>query len=229
MLKPHFALFLLAAACTSSGDDRTATSEIRGDAAYRDAATDHAGNPHAAAAPAQSARLSLVMHGSGQFSPSDLDPKCALDPAGQFQAVFTGTASLGDGSAYLATLASGQGSLTTPSGCQVPEVGSLVVLDAKLRAEIDATTQSCQSYCAASARADAEVQCGATASSADCRAAAETQLAASCTTTCTTHAHVIVAETSLAASLFGGLDLEALRAAALGDLDANLTFDHAEE
>jgi hypothetical protein len=38
----------------------------------------------------------------------------------------------------------------------------------------------------------------------------------------------IVAEVSLAASLLGDLDAEALRAAALGDFSADLTFDHME-
>jgi hypothetical protein len=39
---------------------------------------------------------------------------------------------------------------------------------------------------------------------------------------------VIVAEASLSASLLGDLDADSLRAAAMGDFAANLTFDHME-
>ncbi len=228
MQKTHIAMLLFVGACTSSGDEGTATSEIRGDAAFRDAATDHAGNPQEPAAPSQSAKISIVMHGSGQFSVDKLDPRCALDPSGQFDAVFTSTADLGNGSAYLSTLASSSGRITTASGCELPEVSALIITGATLRAEIATTTQSCKSYCEASARADAEAQCGATASSASCREQAETSAAASCQTTCTTQAHSIVAETSLATSLFTGLDFQDLQAASLGDLQADLTFDELE-
>ena len=93
---------------------------------------------------------------------------------------------------------------------------------AQLSIVITATTQSCKSYCEASARADAEAQCGATASAASCRAQAESTAAASCQTTCTTQAHSIVAEASLATSLFGGIDLNDLEAGSLGDLEADL-------
>jgi hypothetical protein len=225
MQKTSFALMVVLGACTSSGEG-SATSELRGDAAFRDAKTDHAGNPVAPAAPSESVKITIVMHGSGQFAADKLDPRCALDPAGQFTATFSGTADTASGSAYLAALASGK--VTTASGCELPELSSLAILDAKVRAEIAATTQSCKSYCEASARADAEAQCGATASSAQCRAQAEGTAAASCQTTCTTQAHSIVAEASLATSLFGSLDLNDLKAASLGDLEADLTFDHVE-
>jgi hypothetical protein len=229
MQNKHLALLILVGACTSSGSgEGTSSSEIRGDAAFRDAATDHAGQPQQPAAPTQSAKLSIVMHGNGQFSLSDVDPRCALDPAGQFQAVLSGTASMDNGSAYVAALASGSGAVTTASGCSLPSVASLIVTDAKLRAEITTTTQSCSAYCAASARADAESECGATASAASCRASTETSAAASCQTQCTTQSHSIVAETSLATSLFTGLDFTDLKAAEIGDLQANLTFDHLE-
>ena len=225
MQKTSLAMILVLGACTSSGEG-TATSELRGDAAFRDAKTDHAGNPQAPATPSDSVKITVVMNGSGQFSADKLDPRCALDPAGQFTATFTSTADTASGSAYLATL--GAGKVTTASGCELPELSSLAILDAKVRAEITATTQSCKSYCEASARADAEAQCGATASAAQCRAQAESTAAASCQTTCTTQSKVIVAEASLATALFGGIDLNDLKAASFGDLEADLTFDHVE-
>lgn len=225
MQKTLLATFAVLGACTSSGDG-TATSELRGDAHYRDAATNHQGVAQEPAAPSDSATITIVMHGTGQFSADKLDPRCALDPAGQFTATFTSTADTASGSAYLAAI--GSGKVTTASGCELPELSSLAILDAKVRAEITATTQSCKGYCEASARADAEAQCGATASSASCREQAEGTAAASCTTTCTTQAHSIVAEASLSTALFGSLDLDALKAASFGDLEANLTFDHVE-
>lgn len=225
MQKTSLAMFLVLSACTSSGEG-IATSELRGDAAFRDAKTDHAGNPVAPATPRESVKITLMMKGSGQFVADKLDPRCALDPAGQFTATFSGTADTASGSTYLAAL--GAGKVTTASGCELPELSALAILDAKVRAEITATTQSCKSYCEASARADAEAQCGATASAASCRAQAESTAAASCQTTCTTQSEVIVAEASLATSLFGGIDLDDLRVASFGDLEADLTFDHVE-
>jgi hypothetical protein len=225
MQKTSLAMILVLGACTSSGEG-TSTSELRGDAAFRDAKTDHAGNPQAPATPSDSVKITVVMNGTGQFSADKLDPRCALDPAGKFTATFTGSADTASGSAYLATLAAGK--VTTASGCELPELSSLAILDAKVRAEITATTQSCKSYCEASARADAEAQCGATASAAQCRAQAESTAAASCQTTCTTQSEVIVAEASLATALFSGIDLNDLKTASFGDLEADLTFDHVE-
>ncbi|CAN5788270.1 hypothetical protein BH11MYX3_BH11MYX3_38240 [soil metagenome] len=223
MLKTHLTLAAVAlvSACTTSGPG-AAAKELRGEATYRDATTNQAWTPNRSASPGQLARVSLVVRGSGEFVIRDLPAQCALDPAGQFQAMFTGDAELGSGSAYVATIVGG--SVTTPSGCQVPELTSMLLIDAKVRAEIEATMASCTPYCSASARADAEAECGAT--SMQCRADAEAMLRAECTATCTTRADRIVAETSLSTALFGDLDFEALHTAALGDLEANLRFDH---
>jgi hypothetical protein len=136
---------------------------------------------------------------------------------------------MSDGNVYTATIASGSGAIQTPSGCAIPDLTVSLVTDVVIRGELSITTQNCETFCEADARADAEAQCGASASAASCRTQYETQAAAQCQTTCTTKAHAIVAEVSLAGSLLGDLDAEALRAAALGELTANLTFDHLED
>lgn len=221
MLKPIVASILLVTACSSDGENQT-ESHVTGDATYRDATTDHAGAAREPAAPTQSAKVTVIVKGTGTLPP--VDARCALDPAGQFQASYASTVDLASGSAYLAAI--GTGSITTPSGCEVPSLSGALITDVRIRAEIEATTQSCETYCQAYARAEAEQSCGATASAASCRSTAEATAEGSCTTTCTTRADHIVAETSLAAALFGDVDADDLRAAALGDMDADLTFDH---
>jgi hypothetical protein len=219
--------FALVACGGGEGGEEPATN-VTGQAVYRDAATDHAGaQAEPAAPPAQGAKLSLVIEGSGDIP--ELDPQCSLDPAGSFEAHYLGTLDLGDGSAYVSSFGSAAGEIVTPSGCEIPELTVGLVTDIRIRAELTANAANCESYCAASARANAEQECGATASSATCRAEAEATAQASCTTTCTTETHVIVAETSLAASLFGNLDAEMLQAAAFGELEVDLVFDHMED
>jgi hypothetical protein len=217
---------LIVMGCTSDGGD--AGTEVSGTAVYRDAETDHAGDPsQPAAPPPQSARISIIVKGSGQIP--EVDPQCALDPAGTFEAHYLGTLAMTDGNVYAATVASGSGEIQTPSGCEIPNLTVGVVTDIVVRGELAVNTTNCDTFCSASARADAEAQCGASASTAACRAQYEAQASAQCTQTCTTRASNIVAEVSLAASVLGTIDADALRAAALGELSANLTFDHMED
>ena len=116
--------------------------------------------------------------------------------------------------------------IQTPSGCAIPDLTVGIITDIVVRGDLSINTTNCDTFCSARARADAEAQCGTSASSASCRAAAESQVSAQCTQTCTTKASAIRAEVSLSASLLGDLDAEALSAAALGELSADLTFDH---
>jgi hypothetical protein len=220
-------IFSFATACTSSDDDGDAGTRVAGQAVYADSATDENGNPQDPAVAVGTADLSIVIEGSGTIP--EIDPQCAIDPTGVFTASFLGEMTIAEDGAYVATLGSGSGSVTTPSGCEIPDLEVGVVTDVRVRAEIAATTQSCDGYCEASARASAEAECGASPSAAECRAAAAAEASASCTTTCTTETHVIVAEVSLAASLLGELDVETLRAAALGELHVDLVFDHMED
>lgn len=218
---------MLFCACTADDGSGEADTEVAGAAVYRDATTDHDGNAREPAAPpAQEATITIVVEGSGEIP--QIDPQCALDPAGAFEAHFLGEMALSEDGAYLAAVGDGAVQIMTPSGCEIPDLTVGVVTDVTIRAELAATTQNCQSYCQASARADAEAECGASASDAACRAQAEAEAEAACTTTCTTQTDVIVAEVSLGASALGELDADALRAAALGELHADLVFDHAE-
>jgi hypothetical protein len=223
MSRTSLSLCLLLVACTSESDS---SSTITGNAVYRDATTDHSGaSASPSTPPPQSARVTITIKGTGQIP--QVDPQCALDPAGSFEAHYLSTMNMADGSAYTAAIASG--TITTPSGCTIPNLTVGVVTDVVVRGELAINTQNCTTFCEANARADAEAECGTSASAASCRAAAESEASAQCQTTCTTKAHAIVAEVSLMAALFGDLDADALRAAALGDLSANLTFDHLED
>ena len=226
----HLTLAFLASTltlgCTSSDDEPS--TRVTGSAVYRDATTDHAGAPHEAAPPPpQSARISIVVKGSGQIP--QLDPQCALDAAGRFEAHYLSTMAVTDGEVYTATVAEGSGQLQTPSGCAIPDLTVGLITDVVVRGELAINTTNCDTFCTARARADGEAQCGASAGAATCRAQYEAQASAQCQTTCTTKAHAIVAEVSLAASLLGDLDADALRAAALGELSADLTFEKLED
>jgi hypothetical protein len=226
MTKTHLTtlgLSLLVTACVTDDDD--AGTELTGRTTYRDAATDHAGAAHEPSAPPpQSARVNLVIRGNGQIP--QVDPQCALDPAGQFEAHYLGTAQMSGGNGYAALVARGSGALQTPSGCTIPDLTVGVITDVIVRGELAINSQNCETYCTASARADAEQACGASASAASCRADAEVEAAARCTQTCTTQASHIRAEVSLATALFTHLDAAALRAAAFGAVHADLMFDH---
>ncbi len=219
---------LFLSACTADGDgggdDGTA---VTGQAVYRDAGTNRDGTAaEPAAPPAQEATVTIVVEGQGDIP--EIDPQCALDPAGAFEAHFLGDAAISDDGAYAGAIGDGAVEIVTPSGCEIPDLTVGVITDVTVRAELAATTQNCETYCAASARADAEAECGADPGAAECRAAAEADAQAACTTTCTTETDVIVAEVSIGASALGELDADALRAAALGELSAELVFDHME-
>jgi hypothetical protein len=217
----YLALLVLATACTSNDADGTST--VSGQAVYRDSSTDHTGAQRTAASPpAQEAKLSLTIKGSGTIP--EVDPQCLTDATGTFEARYAGTASIDD--AYTAAFA--KGTITTPSGCAIPELTVGVITDVVLRAELATTTQNCQSYCEASARADAEASCGATSSAAACRQSAESSATASCVTTCTSQRTKIVAEASIGVGSLGQVDANALRAATFADLEATLVFDVLE-
>jgi hypothetical protein len=223
-----YASLLAFCACTGgTGDDGGDSTSVTGQGVYRDEGTNHDGTAaEPASPPAQDMNVSIIVDGTGTIP--NPDPQCALDPAGAFHAVLSGTATVDDSGAYVASMGSATSAITTPSGCTIPTLTVGAVTDVKVRAELDATTENCQTYCAASARADAEAQCGSTADQAECRATAEGDLEASCQTTCTTERDSIVAEADLGAGAIGSIDEDALRAAALGSLTADLTFDHDE-
>jgi hypothetical protein len=226
MRKTHILWLSILAACTSDDGGTTAT-RVQGSTVYRDAMTEHDGTTREPEAPpAQNAKITVTVKGTGTLP--QIDPQCATDPAGAFEAHYAGTMAITDGSAYAANIAEGSGMFTTPSGCTIGDLTVGVVTDVVVRAELDATSQNCTTYCAASARADAEAQCGASSSAATCRETAEGQLAASCMTECTQQSNKIVAETSIGASTLAHADADTLRAAALGELSAKLTFDHIE-
>ncbi len=213
-------------ACTSDG--APPTGQVAGELRYRDAATNPDGTPREAATPpAPDGRLTVEVRGTGTLD--GLTGACALEAAsGQFRARFDAAAAIGPDGAYVATLASAAARLETLGGCPIPDLTVALVTDVVVRAELDATTATCESYCAASARSAAEATCAGSATQATCRAAAEADAQAACHTECATQREVIVAEASLAASLLGEVDAELLRAAALGELRAELTLDRME-
>jgi hypothetical protein len=218
-MKLRILALTLASACHT---DAATSSQVSGETSYRDAATNHDGLPQAPATPAsQDARVTVVVTGTAQLP--HIDARCATD--GGFEAHYAGSLAV-DGAGYIAGI--GNGTLVTPSGCTIDTITSAVVTGVDIHAELDVTAPNCTAYCAASARADAEARCGATALAAACRADAETSLAASCVATCTSESHAIAADATLGATALGSVDADQLTAGAIGDLTANLTFDHLE-
>lgn len=219
----------LVAACTGSGTSTTESdTTVDGTAVFRDATTNNDGTPHdAATPPAQGANVRVIVRGTGQIP--DLDPQCARDPLGSFEAQYTGSATVSDDGAFAAAFGSAAAEILSPSGCTIPDLTVSLITDVVVRAELAVNAPNCNAYCAASARADAEAQCGSTPTSAQCRSSAEAQAEASCEATCTTQAHLIVGEVSIGASAIGDVDTETLRAAALGQLEASFELDRLED
>lgn len=216
----------LVAACGGGGGDGT-DSSVQGVATYRDSSTDAAGAPRdPSTPPAQSATVTVTIRGNGTLT--GLDPTCLDSASGAFDALYSGDAQLDGSGGYVSSMGSADAVLQTPSGCDIPDLTVGVISDIVVRAELDATTQNCDTYCSASARADAEAECSAAADRATCWANSEASAKAACQTECTTQSTKIVAETTIGASGLGELDADALRAAAFGDVDANLTFDTLE-
>jgi len=221
-------IMMLCTALTAACSEEDTKASVSGAMRYDDASTDASGNPREAEAPPPGTSIVVTVEVRGTGTLEGLEPQCLDGASGQFHALFDGAATVDDDGAYVAAVGEGGGQIETLSGCAVPELTVGVITDIVVRAEIDATTASCSSYCEASARSSAEAECAGNSDQAGCRAAAESSASASCNTECTTQRDVIVAEASLAASLLGDLDAEALKAAALGDFTANLTFDHME-
>lgn len=221
---------LFVAACTSDdgGQDPT-TSQVEGEMRYKDAATNADGTPREAAEPpAQQALVTVEVRGTGTITGLEAT-QCSLEAAsGQFHALFDSTVQLGDGGIYAAGYGEGDARIETLGGCEIPNLTVGLITDVVVRAEIEATTANCSTYCEANARATAEAQCQGSQDQVSCRSSAEASATASCNTECTTQRDVIVAEASLSASLLGELDFETLRAAAFGDFAADLTFDRME-
>ena len=218
----HFVLISILAACTSN-DTSTSSAKLTGSTQYRDATTNHDGAPLTPATPAaQTADVTIVVRGTATIP--NVDARCATDQPGAFQATYASAATISSSAAYLSEMASGE--LTPPSGCTIQTMTGAVATEIDVHAELDATTENCTTYCAASARADAETSCGSTAADASCRTQAESTAQAQCMTTCTQSGHRIAADLQLGAGALGSIDADALRAAALGELHGNLTFDH---
>jgi hypothetical protein len=216
-------IFAATTACTSDGGADDAA--VVGAARYGDAATDpNGGAREPARPPAQDAPLTLRIEGHAVLT--GMAPSCADGLGGQFQALYQGHLAIGDDGAYAAGIGSAVASLTTPAGCTIPDLTVQVVTRVTAHAELTATTANCTSYCDASARARAESTCAGSSDQVSCRAEAEAGAQASCMTTCTREAHAIVAEASLGLDSLTSLDAAALRSAALGQLTADLTFDH---
>jgi hypothetical protein len=220
------AALLAMAACTSSDADIDTNSS--GHAIYRDAETDHQGQPAAAAHP-DPQDMNLTIEVSGTASLADLEPRCALDEvSGRFTALFEGQAVIDEDGVYAAGLASTEATFLTDGGCTIPPVELTAMTEVVVRAELAATVPNCETYCQAEARAAGEAECGADASAATCRGTAEASYAASCTSTCTSETQVIVAETALSATAIAELNAQTATGTGLGELEVDLVFDHME-
>ena len=224
-MRTYFALLTILVGCTGGDDGSGGNTTVSGQAVYRDSATDHNGTQRAPASPpAGSAKLTMTIKGNGTIP--QVDPQCLQDAAGKFEAKYNGNASVDDSGAYVSSFTSGK--ITTPSGCEIPDLTVGVVTDIVVRAELTTSTQNCKTYCDANARADAEAQCGATATAASCREQAEASGSAQCMTTCTTQRTKIVAETSIGVSSLGHVDANQLRSATFADLEGKLVFEKME-
>src|SRR6266850_5319321 len=128
-------LIAVVGACTSSSD--TTSTQVMGQAVYRDSTTDHGGAPQQPATPpAQAANVKVTVKGQGTIP--QIDPRCATDPVGAFEAHYAAMAQLSSSDAYVAAFS--QGALTTPSGCAVSHLTVSAITDVVIRGELSITT-----------------------------------------------------------------------------------------
>lgn len=224
----HLATASLALTACTTGEADVDTN-ASGHAVYRDATADHQGQSVAAARP-DPQDIMLTMEVSGTASLPELEPRCALDEvSGQVTALFAGEAVIDDEGVYTAALASGEATFVSAGGCTLPPLELTAMTEVVVRAELEATTASCETYCQAGARAEGEAVCGAEPAAAGCRGETEAEYAASCTTACESEStRVIVAETSLSATAIAELNARTATGSGLGELDVDLVFDHIE-
>ncbi|HTM22338.1 MAG TPA: hypothetical protein VL172_17580, partial [Kofleriaceae bacterium] len=117
-----------------------------------------------------------------------------------------GEAAIDDGGAYTAGMASATAVFQTPAGCAIPDIDIDTVTSVTVRATIPADQVNCQAYCAARV------------------AGGEDQVA--CDAACSTDQASIEAEAELSAAQVAELSARNLSGGALGEVDADLTFDH---
>lgn len=223
-LSAYTAMTIAAAAC--GGADSTADTEATGEARFADAETRPDGTANEPARPQSGFTVSVEVAGSGSLS--GLDASCLDGATGQFEGLLGGTAEIDDG-VYVAGVASGQGSFSTPSGCAIPDLEITALTRVVVRAELVASVQTCESYCSAKARQSAEGECSGSGDQASCRAAAEGDYSASCEVACEGSEHRIVAETEMSTAARAELLASQVAGSSLGTIAADLTFDHIED
>ena len=226
-------LVALLAACGSREPEQVDTQST-GNARFADAETDDSGAARPPARPAPQPRsdprwVEIRFEGTGALELSE--PGC--DPTnltGAFEGLYQGEATLDDDGVYVASFAEAEAEVVTPSGCEVPGLSIDLITGVEVYSTLSATRENCETYCTAKARAHAEEACSADSSEAECRAEVAAEYAAACQTTCTrSTTYTIVASTSLGASALADLTADALTGAALGTIEADLTFDHIED
>ena len=225
-------LLLFAVACEPEPEP-SGDTKATGNATYQDAEKSDAGaDQEPASVPPQDDSdpmvVSIELRGTGSFDVSE--PECQADAlSGAFNGSYEGTATIDDDGVYVAAMADSATELTTPSGCELPDVSIGLVTDVVVRGELTATSENCTTYCEAKGRSYAETECEGDSDEASCRAAAGADYESSCTQECSQSTHVIVAESSLGASAITDLALDGLSGNALGTVSVDLTFDHIED
>lgn len=216
--------FSLAAGCGSGSTD--ADTATTGEARFADADTNADGSDREPARPESTFSVSVEIAGTGDLS--GLDTTCLDGASGMFEGLLGGTAEVDDG-IYVAALAAGSAGFTTPSGCDIPDLEISALTEVVIRAELTATTTSCESYCAARARQSAEAECDGDGDQVACRGTAEGEYTASCEVACEQSEHRIVAETALSAAARTELAASQVTGSSLGTIEADLTFDRVED
>ncbi len=235
MTTQRITLFLLVSAaligCADNGSmDGADDGTVSGQARYADANSKSDGTARAPARPnGATMDLTVQVEGTGQID--GLDSQCALDGAtGHFTGVLQSSSMVDGDGAYLAALASGDAVFSTDGGCAIPQLDITALTGVHVRAAISATAPQCDSYCAADARSRAEADCGAEPSSAGCRSDAQATYTASCTTTCNgNRTDAVVADVNLSAAEIAELEAGSVGGTTIGDVQAELVFDHMED
>lgn len=230
-MRPSILIALIGTLGCADPEPAEGDTQASGTCAYEDAETDTAGEPKEPASPPPSDDLRVTIEVAGTGTLSGLEPACEVEGAtGGFTGLLEGSGEIDGNGTYVALLASNEATFTTPSGtCDIPELEIGSVTSVVVRGELTNTQTNCETYCESKARAAAEESCGADASAASCRTEFEGSYESTCTQECTTSTRTIVAETSLGLDAVAAINASGLTGSGLGEIEADLTFDHIEE
>ena len=220
---------LLLTSCSKDEELAPGDGRAEGQTTFRDAGTKPDGTAREPATPEEDDGpplwVEVVLEAAAEVDLTD--PRCSLDGLGSsLEVLYSGEATLSEDGAYVASFASADAEIIGAPECTLPDLSISAVTGVSVQGWYETTTQRCESYCEASARAEAEEACEGDADEVSCRAEAEAEHQASCSTSCEdSGTWAIYAETALDASQVADVSTSMIAGEGLGAVSADLRLE----